>query len=137
MLLNKKQLKNYSEDRGSLHSINMSFIPYNIKRIFWIEDTPKNIARGGHAHIVCLQTYICIKGKIKLFIDDGNEQQTMTLSPGELILIPPLIWTRQIFETGEDVLLVLCSEEYNLDDYLYTLEDVKNYKKNITKREIK
>ena len=121
------------QDMGILFPLSLVEIPYDIKRIFWISNVPKGGIRGGHAHIKCLQTYVCVKGQLKINSNDGYEQDTIILNQGQSVIIPPLLWTEEEFLTGDDVLLVLCSEEYREAEYLHIIDDVLHYSDNTPK----
>ena len=53
---------------------------------------------------------------------DGDESQ-VTLTTGQTFLLENMTWATQTYLTGEDVLLVLCSEVYDEKDY------IRNYEK--------
>jgi len=114
-------------DIGFLSPLSRADIPYDIKRIFWITDTLKDVVRGRHAHIKCLQTYICLQGKILVESDDGYEKDSKILNRGDAVTVPPLLWTSEKFLTGKDILLVICSHEYDPDDYIFTMDKLLEY----------
>ena len=47
-------------------------IPFKVKRYFLVFDVPSREIRGEHAHRVCHQFLICIKGSCKAYIKKGN-----------------------------------------------------------------
>jgi len=101
----------------------LSFIP---KRIFYVRGVPNNGIRGKHAHIQCFQIYICINGEINVHIINSlGEEHYCNLKKDDCLLIPPFLWTEEQFIGEESVLLVLCSHEYNKDDYIYSVDELK------------
>ena len=114
-------------DIGFLSPLSRVDIPYDIKRLFWIKDIPKGVVRGKHAHKKCLQTYICVQGKILVDSNDGYEKDSKILNCGDAVTVPPLLWTSETFLTGKDILLVICSHEYDLEDYIFTMDNLLKY----------
>jgi hypothetical protein len=125
-------LNSFSDERGGLliplEFNKIKFIP---KRIFTIIDVPKNNIRGEHAHYNIEQLLICIKGKIEVYLDDGKNVKVSILQQGDCIYIDKYIWGQQKFLTGNDVLLVLASHEYNKEDYI---TDKKEFYKIVGKK---
>ena len=131
MKLNKTfKIKSHGDCRvGLLSPMSCKDIPYDIKRIFWVTDPPKGTVRGKHSHIKCWQTYACLKGKILIESNDGRLEDSITLNKNDAIIIPPLLWTSEKFLTGEDMLLVACSHEYDPEDYIFDPEKLTLYER--------
>lgn len=119
---------------GKLWPVEPPELPFEIARIFWTSDVPPRGIRGGHAHIKCRQFYICMKGCIDIHWNDGDKSGEYYLKEGQAALIDTLVWTQETFMTGDDLLLVLCSSKYNSADYINTVEKLKEYKENESKR---
>ncbi len=114
--------------RGNLTFIeNSRHIPFDIKRVFYLYDVPGGETRGGHAHFILKQFIIAASGSFDVVIDDGFNRKTINLNRSYFgLYLPALIW-REIenFSSGS-VCLVLTSEFYNEDDYIY---DYSTFKK--------
>lgn len=114
----------FSEDEGDLIPIELKdFKLFPVERIFTVSNVPKNQIRGNHAHHKTKQFLICIFGKIQVFLDDGNNKQKIILNKGEGVLVDTYVWDYQKFLTGNDFLLVLCSNRYNKLDYIENKKD--------------
>ncbi|WP_434610358.1 WxcM-like domain-containing protein [Pseudomonas sp. D2-30] len=120
------------DDRGSLVSIEQGkFVPFDIKRVYYIYHTAKGVSRGYHAHKQLQQVAICIAGRCRMILDDGASREEVWLDcPTKGILIEGNIW-REMHDFSEQcVLLVLASEPYDESDYIrdytYFLERVNN-----------
>jgi len=61
---------------------------------------------------------ICVKGSVKVNLKDKDGLECITLYENEYVYIPNLIWDSQDFLTGNDVLLVLCSTNFDEEDYI-------------------
>ena len=77
------------------------------------------LRRGGHAHYQTKQVLICIKGQIGVSLTDKESERYFILDENEYVYVPNFVWDAQVFLTGEDVLLVLCSTSYDEKDYIY------------------
>ena len=104
-------------------------IPFDIKRIYYIYNVPKEIKRGSHAHKTLEQILICMSGSIKIKVDNGNEKKIIELnSPSKGLYIGPGVWREMSDFSQNSVLLVLASEYYNENDYI---RDYKEFLLNI------
>lgn len=130
-LIKLVDLKPLIDERGTLVAIDGSkSISFDIKRIYYLFGSSKNVSRGHHAHINLKQLVICISGSCKIILDDGtNREEYLMNSKIEGLLIEGLIW-REMHEFSEDcILLVLASELFDESDYI---RDYNEFIKEIT-----
>ena len=94
-------------------------IPFEIKRVYYMYDTKKDVHRGFHAHKSLEQILICIHGSCKVLLDNGTEKKIVSLEkPYEGLYIANNMW-REMYDFSEDaVLMVLASEYYKEEDYI-------------------
>ncbi|MFW3355550.1 sugar 3,4-ketoisomerase [Aliarcobacter butzleri] len=124
--------KTLGDERGSLIAIEEGYnAPFEIKRVYYIFDTKKDVERGFHAHINLKQIAIAVKGSCTFILDDGNERKDIKLdNPNQGLLIEGLIWREMKNFSPDCVLVVLASEHYDESDYIrdynFFLEAVKN-----------
>lgn len=121
-----------NEDIGSLVALEVGDqIPFDVKRVYYIYGTKKNIERGFHAHIKLKQLIVVLNGSCTFNLDDGENHTTIELSkPNEGLLINGLIW-REMKKISEDcVIMVIASELYDESDYI---REYREFKK-LTKR---
>jgi len=103
-------------------------IPFIVKRYFLVFDVPSLKIRGEHAHHVCHQFLICIKGSCMVLIDDGTNRCDILLDrPNFGILVPAMTWCVQYKFTSDAMLLVFASEHYDSEDY------IRNYTEYLSK----
>ena len=117
--------KENSDGRGDLIALEQNGnIPFDIKRVYYIYGTPKNVRRGFHAHKNLKQVAVCLKGACTFLLDDGKTKRNVRLnSPSTGLYIGSFIW-REMFDFTEDcVLLVLASDKYNENDYIRSYKD--------------
>jgi len=120
MLTNLKTIK---DDEGTLVPIEFSDLPFEPKRIFYVCDVPKGEERGNHAHFETRQFLVCLQGSILVKLHDGKELKEYRLMPNQSVLVERMIWDSQVFETDRDVLLSICSTNYNKSDYIEDFEE--------------
>ncbi|MDR1418251.1 MAG: FdtA/QdtA family cupin domain-containing protein [Endomicrobium sp.] len=121
------ELEVFSDTRGSLISLEQNKnIPFNIKRVYFIFNTKKDIPRGFHAHKKLEQILICVKGSCKIKIDDGTNIKIFDLlSPNIGLYIGTMVW-REMFDFSENsVLLIIASDFYNPEEYIKSYDCFK------------
>lgn len=114
-----------SDIRGSLSVGELTrLLPFTVKRHFLVFEVPSLETRGEHAHKVCHQFLICIKGKCSVVADDGSQREEFELNrPNIGLYFPPMTWGIQYKYSPDAVLLVLASHEYDPCDYIRDYED--------------
>lgn len=94
-------------------------LPFAPERYFTIFDVPTKEVRGEHAHRVCKQFLVCLRGSIAVVCDDGRARQELLLDSPELgLYLPPMVWGVQYKYTSDALLLVLASHPYDPGDYI-------------------
>jgi bifunctional acetyl transferase/isomerase len=103
-------------------------VPFDIKRVYWLYDIPAGEGRGGHAHKQIKQLLIAVSGSFHVTLDNGKEKQTYLLNhPYQALLIDTGIWrTLDDFSSGA-VCVVLASDWYEEEDYIYDYNDFLKY----------
>ncbi|PSU26659.1 WxcM-like domain-containing protein [Photobacterium aquimaris] len=124
-LINLIEFNRLGDDRGGLISLEKNTnIPFDIKRVYYIFDTKKGVARGFHAHKDLQQIAICVKGSCRFILDNGVQRESILLDqPNKGLLINSIIW-REMHDFSEDcVLMVLASHQYDESDYIRNYDD--------------
>ena len=124
------ELPKIVDPRGNLTvAEQMINVPFNIKRVYWTYDVPGGESRGGHAHKNLCQLVVAMSGSFTVTLDNGADRQTVLLNhPWQGLLIKPGMWrTLDDFCSGA-VCMVLASELYDEDDYIYDYSEFLNYK---------
>ncbi len=96
-----------------------SGFPFDIKRVYYIWGTDKNVIRGKHAHKKLEQVIVCTSGSCDFILDDGNTRETVRLdNPSQGLYIKHNIWREFTNFSSDCVLMVLASEYYDESDYI-------------------
>ena len=119
----------HGDKRGKLIALEQltDKVPFEIKRVYYIYDTKKKMARGNHTHRALKQILVCLKGTCTIVCEtpDGNILEYKLSKPEIGLMIQGLVW-RQMKDFSEDaVLMVLANEHYNEDDYIRDYEVFK------------
>lgn len=107
-------------------------VPFDIKRVYYIFDVDNAAIRGKHAHKKTKQSLFCIRGSVKVTLDNGNEKEIIHLDkPNEGIYLDTLMWHEMHDFSADAVLLVFASEHYEEEDYIRSYDEFKNYLKTV------
>ena len=108
------------DERGGLVALQgAKTMPFDIKRVYYIFGTQPGVARGFHAHKQLQQVAVCITGKCRMVLDDGQSREEVWLdSPNKGLIIDRMIWREMHDFSANCVLLVLASEHYDENDYI-------------------
>ena len=121
------ELPSLGDGRGSLVAIEAcQNIPFEIKRVYYIFNTHRNVSRGFHAHKQLKQLVVCVSGKCRMLLDDGKQKKDVWLdSPTKGLIIEDMTW-REMHDFSDDcLLLVLANEHFDESDYIRDYEGFK------------
>ncbi len=115
-------LKTFTDKRGNLTVIEKT-IPFAIKRIFYIYGVDDSI-RGGHRHKTTIQAAICLQGSCVIYTDNNFEKEEYILNnPSKCLILNPEDWHKMYNFTKDAILMVLTSEYFDQNDYIYEKYD--------------
>jgi hypothetical protein len=108
---------------GDITSINnLEFIPFEIKRVYYLYDIPNRADRGAHAHKELYQLVVAVSGSFDIELFDGVDKVKYRLNqPDQGLMIVPGIWRDLNNFSGGGICLVLASHEYDPGDYIRSL----------------
>ena len=108
-------------------------IPFDIKRVFYIYGSDKDVVRGQHANRETEFLLVNVAGTSKVRVDNGKESAVVELNKPRMgLYIPAMLW-KDMYDFSEDsILLVLASRHYdgaeyirNYDDYIEEMKKVE------------
>ncbi len=102
-------------------------IPFDIKRVFYIYGSDRDVIRGRHANYHSEFVLINVAGTSRVKVDDGTNQMVYHLDRPHIgIYLPRMIW-KDMYDFSEDsVLLVLASEHYDPEEYIRDYNEFVN-----------
>ena len=116
----------HGDERGHLVIVEGGHdIPFEIKRIFYIYGSDREVVRGQHANRKTEFVLINVSGQSKVKVRDGkgNEAIFALNRPHTGIYLPRMVW-KDMYDFSEDsVLLCLASEHYDPEEYIRNYED--------------
>jgi hypothetical protein len=115
-------LKTFTDKRGNLTVIE-NVLPFQIKRVFYIYGVDDS-ARGGHRHYKTIQAAICIKGRCRIYNNNGKKEEEYYLNtPSKCLILEPKDWHKMYGFSKNAILMVLASEPFEEQDYIYESYD--------------
>jgi len=118
-------LQTHGDERGALVALeDGKNIPFEIKRVYYLFKTIKDVRRGFHAHKCLKQVAIAVRGSCRFLLDDGKERVEVVLdNPAQGLVIESFMW-HEMFDFSEDcVLMVLADQHYDESDYIRNYDD--------------
>ena len=111
----------FGDERGNLVVAECGGVdvPFDVKRVFYIYGSDAEVIRGRHANRKSEFVLINVAGSSKVKLDNGKETTVVELNrPRMGLYIPVMLW-KDMYDFSEDsVLLVLCSEHYDGNEYI-------------------
>ena len=124
--VNLLELPEKKDERGNLCFCEVGadkLIPFEIKRSFWIFETPRGAIRGYHAHRASQQAHVCLHGSAKIWLDDGKNMQEVILNrPNQVLILGPMIWHYFSLKKGS-TLFVFTSDFFDPKDYIRNYDE--------------
>ncbi|PIP53901.1 MAG: hypothetical protein COX07_08250 [Bacteroidetes bacterium CG23_combo_of_CG06-09_8_20_14_all_32_9] len=114
-------LPKISDPRGNLSFLESgNHIPFEIKRAYWIYDVPGGQIRGGHAYRTLNEFIIALSGSFDVVLNNGKKEEIFSLNRSYYgLYVPNMIWRRMENFSTNSLCLILASQTYNPDDYIY------------------
>lgn len=94
-------------------------LPFELKRVYWVYKTPKDISRGNAANRTCKYVLVCLQGNAKVHAEDmlNNSYHFELERPNQGLFIPELHW-RRIKLSEDAIMLCIASEKFDERDYI-------------------
>jgi dTDP-4-dehydrorhamnose 3,5-epimerase-like enzyme len=108
-----------SDSRGNLSTIENKYVPFEIRRIYYLYDIPSGSIRGGHSHLKTEQVIIAISGSFDVILDNGTNRRSILLNrPNYGLYVTPGVWRELENFSSNAVALVLTSTLFSEEDYI-------------------
>lgn len=108
---------------------NLQTIPFEMKRVYWVYNTPESIERGNHANRKGQNVLVSLKGTVNIFLEDtkGVKYHYVLNDPNQGLYIPPLHW-RRLQMNSDVVCLSISSSEFEEKDYIREYQEFLSVK---------
>lgn len=111
-------LANYGEEETGYLVPFDEEIPFEVKRLFYLTDVPKEAIRGRHAYYETKQVLICVSGELKVKCSESEREVVYHLRDNKQgLYLEPHVWREAYDFSEEAVLFVLSSKAYDEGDY--------------------
>ena len=122
-------LPKHLDDRGNLSFIeNVTHLPFDIRRVYWIYDVPGGEARGGHAFRETEEFIIALSGSFDVVIDDGTCKKVFSMNRSYYgLYIPKGVWREITNFSTNSVAVEFASTDYDPEDYIRDYEEFIKY----------
>lgn len=126
------ELPKFTDPRGNLSFVEqLSHIPFEIKRTYWIYDVPGGEARGGHAFRKNEEFIIALSGAFDVIIDDGIQNTKYTLNRSYYgLYVPAGLWREIENFSTNSLALEFGSTHYDVNDYIRDYDEFIKMKRN-------
>ncbi|MES2316909.1 MAG: WxcM-like domain-containing protein [Pseudomonadota bacterium] len=99
-------------------------LPFTPVRFFVVSDVPSWEVRDEHAHLRLHEFLVCLRGSCSVALDDGTTRDEILLdSPTIGLYVPPKLWRVHYKNSPDAIVLSLCSEKYDANDYIRDYDD--------------
>lgn len=108
------------DDRGKLVALEKGEdFPFDVKRVYYIWDSDKDVIRGKHAHKELEQVIVCLSGSCDFILDNGRERKTIHLDRADQgLYIKGTLWREFTNFCDNCIIMVLANKYYDPDDYI-------------------
>lgn len=122
-----QKIKSKSCDLNIIGNLKSGY--FKSKRIFFLKSN-KSCLRGNHAHKVCTQIFLSLRGNIEMTIENKQGIKKSKLKEfNNPIKVPPLNWVKIQMKKNQ-LLMVVCNKKYSEKDYI---RDYKIFLKKLKK----
>lgn len=120
------EVPSFVNELGHLSFIeNGNNIPFKIQRVYFITNVSPETIRGQHGHKKLEQIFVAINGSFEISVLNKFENSSFLLdNPLKGLYVPPMSW-REVynFSSLHTTCLVLASEVYDSEDYIFVKSD--------------
>lgn len=126
------QLPKNFDRRGNLSVVEeITNIPFEIKRTYWIYDVPGGAVRGGHAYRNNEEFIVALSGSFDVILDNGLMRTTYSLNRSYYgLYVPKGVWRQMVNFSTNSLALIMASIPFDAEDYIYDYEYFKEMSEN-------
>ncbi|MGV3502466.1 MAG: sugar 3,4-ketoisomerase [Adhaeribacter sp.] len=100
-------------------------LPFPVKRVFWVQQVPEGVRRGGHAGKTMAEVLVALQGRVEIRTESpGGRQHFVLDQPSQGLYVPERCWIELSF-SADALLLCLASTDYDAGDYISDYAEFK------------
>jgi len=105
-------------------------LPFAVKRVFWVKDTPAARIRGNHANRITEEIMIAVSGSVTVeTVSVSGQKVRFELNNASLgLYIPTYCWLTIAF-SADAILVCLASTDFDEADYIQEFATFQRYQK--------
>lgn len=98
----------------------VSDLPFEFTRFFYVYQLSNHEIRGGHAHKLISQGLIAINGSFNVKTENRNgiKKEFLLNNPSDCLIIPPMIWAEQFNYQNNAICFVITNGKYDENEYI-------------------
>jgi len=122
------ELPKIIDKRGNLSFYESNkFIPFEIKRVYWIYDVPGGEIRGSHAFKNQNEFIVALSGSFDLILNNGEKDIKYSLNRSYYgVFIPKMYWRRIENFSTNSLALIVSDCLFDENDYIRDYTDFQN-----------
>jgi dTDP-4-dehydrorhamnose 3,5-epimerase-like enzyme len=112
----------HGDERGHLVVVEGNKdVPFEIKRVFYIYGSERDVVRGRHANRRSEFVLVNIAGGCKVKVSNGKGGKAVFVlnKPYEGLYLPPMYWKEMYGLSEDSLLLIFSSEYYDPEEYIH------------------
>lgn len=112
------ELPRFEDERGGLTTLELEALGlFRPARAYWIQDVPPGASRGRAAHRRDQRLMVCLRGSVRVLLDDGREAHEVLLDrPDRALHVRPLTWIDATDFSPDALLLVFSDHPHDPDE---------------------
>ncbi|MDO8733410.1 MAG: FdtA/QdtA family cupin domain-containing protein [Actinomycetota bacterium] len=113
------------QENGCLTVFDESTLPFVVRRVFTVQACAGAI-RGQHAHRIGTQALVALLGAVHVSLTDAaGTSDTVLIPQDQGLIVPPMVWSEQIYLDPSNLLLVLCDTPFSEADYIRDIDEFR------------
>ncbi|HTB25636.1 MAG TPA: FdtA/QdtA family cupin domain-containing protein [Puia sp.] len=113
------ELKSFTDIRGRLTVMDKE-LPFEFKRLYYINEVSEESERGGHAHHLTKEAIFCVHGSFTVFINNGKKKEEFLLNDyTQCLIVEPFDWHLVYNFSPGAILMGVSSTHYDHSDYYF------------------
>ena len=109
------------DERGNISFLqNPDQIPFEIRKVYWINDIPSGAERDGQANKNFRELIIALSGSFDIIVHDGKTEKLFSLNRPDICLyIPEMTWRQLVNFSTNSVAFITTDEDTTHSEIIF------------------